>query len=388
MDEQIDDLLSQGRDEEVRARIDSMLQQPAQTPMPPEVAAGVLEAIVTADEADNTPVVEIQRTRKWWLVAACAAFVLLALGAGYCWLYTPNGSHQEHTQQKLANKPVNDVLPGGNKAVLTLADGSRIVLDSTAAGALTLQGNTKIMMQHKGTLAYHSGKQKTGTPVLYNTVSTPNGGQYQIILPDGTHVWLNAASSIRFPTAFASERKITMTGEAYFEVAHNAHRPFIVNVNNKEEVTVLGTHFNINAYDNEKAIHTTLLQGSVKVGKGQTAKGSEQSVTLKPGEQAIALTSPLTTHHSTLTIDHSPDIDKVMSWKNGLFNLTGADFTDFMRQVERWYDVTVHYESAVPGMEFQGKLNRAVPLSDIVEYLKNLGVACRLEGKTLFVKAK
>jgi ferric-dicitrate binding protein FerR (iron transport regulator) len=217
-------------------------------------------------------------------------------------------------------------------------------------------------------LSYFAGKQKNSSvPTLYNTVSTPNGGQYQIILPDGTRVWLNAASSIRFPTSFARERKVTMTGEAYFEVAHNAQLPFVVNVNDKEEVTVLGTHFNINAYDNEKAIRTTLLQGSVKVGNRQSAVGNRQSAILKPGEQAVLIASPFTPprragiEHSPLTIDHSPDLDKVLAWKNGLFNLSGADLKDFMHQVERWYDVTVHYEGAVPNMEFQGKLNRAVP---------------------------
>jgi ferric-dicitrate binding protein FerR (iron transport regulator) len=361
MDEQVDDLLSQGRDEEVKAMINAMLQQPAQTPMPPEVAAGVLEAIVSSDGADNTPVVDIKRKRTWRLFAACAAFIL-ALGAGYCWLHIPGIANKENNQEP-ERKPVAAILPGGNKAVLTLADGRRFVLDSSTAGGLALQGNTKILIQDEGTLAYHSSKQMAGNgPVLYNTVSTPNGGQYRIILPDGTRVWLNAASSIRFPTSFAGERKITMTGEVYFEVAHDKKHPFRVSAPDLF-VEVLGTHFNIKAYANDVA-KTSLLTGSLKA----------NDKLLKPG-QAYANGDVVETN-----------TDQDVAWKNGLFNLSGADFKDFMRQVERWYDVTVQYEGAVPNIEFQGKLNRAVPLSDNIDYLKNLGVACYLEGKTLFVK--
>jgi len=193
---------------------------------------------------------------------------------------------------------------------------------------------------------------------------------------------LNAASSIRFPTAFTGERKITMTGEAYCEVAHNEHMPFVVNVNDKEEVMVLGTHFNINAYENERAIHTTLLLGSVKVVNRESANVNRQSVMLKPGEQvSLSQTSRLSHPIPVQT-------DEVMAWKNGLFNLAGADLKDFMHQVERWYDVTVQYQGDVPNMEFQGKMNRGVPLSDIIDYLKNLGLKCELAGKTLHVKSK
>ena len=379
MDEPIEDLLSQGRDEEVKARINALLQQPAQTPMPPEAAAGVLDAIMATDNANATPVLGIHRSNNWRMYAACAAIVIVLLGAGYFWINTTRFSHKENPAGKLADKPVIDVQPGGNKAILTLADGSVIDLDKTGNGIIASEGKTTVNKKKDGEIEFqgaHSPLTTHNSPAL-NTVSTPNGGQYQVVLPDGTRVWLNAASSIRFPTSFASERKITMTGEAYFEVAHNVHMPFVVNVNDKEEVTVIGTHFNINAYDNERAIHTTLLQGSVKVGID-----NEKSVVLKPGEQvSLSQTSHLTQPIPVQT-------EEVVAWKNGLFNLAGADLKDFMRQVERWYDITVKYEGAVPNMEFQGKLNRGVPLSDIIDYLKNLGVECQLTGKTLHVKSK
>jgi ferric-dicitrate binding protein FerR (iron transport regulator) len=240
--------------------INKMLRQPAQTPMPPAVAEGVLEAIVLSD---TTPVVDINRNRRWWqLAAACVVLIILALGASYFWLHTE--PDKSNPQTNIDKKGKESILPGGNKAVLTLADGSEIVLDSSAGGGLPLQGNTKILVHNKGTLAYHTNKQmgKSG-PVLYNTISTPNGGQYQVILPDGTRVWLNAASSIRFPTSFEGERTVTMTGEAYFEVAHDNAHPFKVNAASLF-IEVLGTHFNVKAYANEVATKTSLLSGSLK----------------------------------------------------------------------------------------------------------------------------
>jgi len=383
MDEPIDDLLAQGRDEEVKARINALLQQPAETPMPPETAAGVLAAIMATDSANNTPVVGLHRPGNWRLYAACAAMVILTLG-GYFWFRKAGVAYKENHHAKMADKMLNDVQPGGNKAILTLADGTVIDLDTAAIGELAKEAGSTVSKKVDGQLEFQGSNSPLTThhSPAFNTISTPNGGQYQVVLPDGSRVWLNAASSIRFPTAFNGERKITMTGEAYFEVAHNEHMPFVVNVNDKEEVMVLGTHFNINAYENEKAIHTTLLLGSVKVVNRESAIVNRQSAMLKPGEQvSLSQTSQLSHPIPVQT-------DEVMAWKNGLFNLAGADLKDFMHQVERWYDVTVQYQGDVPNMEFQGKMNRGVPLSDIIDYLKNLGLKCELAGKTLHVKSK
>jgi ferric-dicitrate binding protein FerR (iron transport regulator) len=325
------------------------------------------------------PVHRVHFMRKWgW----AAASIILALGLGVYLLAT---------KTKKTLPPANvvqaaGIAPGKNGAVLTLADGSKVVLDSLGNGVVADQTGSEVMLQD-GKLVYKA-LPVTGSRLTYNTMSTPKGRQFQVTLPDGTKVWLNAASSLRYPTVFTgTERKVTVTGEAYFEVAHNAGMPFKVNVNDKEEVTVLGTHFNINAYDNEKAIHTTLLEGSVNVVNRQSAIGNERSVLLKPGEQAVLAQphSPLTTDHSPLTIDHSPDLNKVMSWKNGQFNFEGATLGEVMRQVERWYDIEVSYEKGIPDVEFEGKMTRDVPLNDLLTMLERSAIHFRIEGRKLIV---
>jgi ferric-dicitrate binding protein FerR (iron transport regulator) len=215
-------------------------------------------------------------------------------------------------------------------------------------------------------------------------MSTPKGRQFQVTLPDGTKVWLNAGSSIRYPTVFnGGERKVEVMGEAYFEVAHNAKMPFKVNVNNKAELEVLGTHFNVNAYDNEATINTTLLEGSVKVGSRSRspsgAIGKLQSAVLKPGNQAVL------THDSRLTIHDNVDVNQVMAWKNGLFNFEGATFREIMNELERWYDIEIVYEKTVPDIEFEGKMTRDVPLHDLLKMLERSDIHFRIEGRKLIV---
>lgn len=349
-------------------------------------------ARVHAEKRQQPPMIT-RPVRQWMRYAAIAAGLFLVSATGY-FLF-----HKKDTglRKPLVNKPhgMEDIPPPKKMAVLTLADGSGIVLDSAQNGAIARQGNTKVVKLGNGQLQYQSAiGNRQSSAIAYNTLTTLKGGQYQLVLPDGSKVWLNAASSIRYPTAFTgAERKVAITGEAYFEVAHDARLPFVVNVNDKEEVTVLGTHFNINAYDNEEAIHTTLLQGSVKVvnhespaSRGGLASVNRQSAILKPGEQAIMLASPLTTDHSPFTIVHSPDLEQVMAWKNGLFQFHNAGLPAVLRQISRWYDVDIRYEGDMPVREFEGKIQRNLTLLQVLKILEKNQVHLTLEGRTIIVK--
>jgi transmembrane sensor len=311
------------------------------------------------------------RLRRWMAAAA----VILLLGAG-AWFWLDRAHKADYAKEKKqADHIVNDALPGGNKAILTLADNSRIVLDSAANGQLAQQGKTTVIKSGEGKLVYDANALAIDhSPLSYNTLATPRGGQYQLVLPDGSKVWLNAASSIRYPTAFTgNERKVDITGEAYFEVAKDPKKPFIVNIGGGGRVEVLGTHFNINSYEDEARVRTTLLEGAVKVAKDAA------TAILKPGEQAVIA------DHSPLTIDHSPDLEQVMAWKNGLFDFSKADIQTVMRQITRWYDVEVVYEG-IPKGTFSGGVSRNTNLSNVLKILELSDVKFRIEGRKLIVK--
>jgi transmembrane sensor len=327
----------------------------------------------------GAPVIEMYSVKKRWMRMAAAASILLILGAAAYWLVRTRETNLPVTPVAT----IKDILPGGNKAVLILGDSSTIILDSAANGQLAQQGNANIIKQRDGQLIYKS-RSIDHSPLAFNTLRTPRGGQYQLVLPDGSKVWLNAASSITYPTAFeGKERKITIDGEAYLEVAHDALKPFIVQANNTE-VVVLGTHFNVHAYSDEPVIRTTLIQGKVKVRKSaidnrQSAEDNEQAVVLKPGEQAVIVS------HSRLTIDHSPDIEEVLAWKNGLFRFNNADIETVMKQVERWYDVDVVYEGPKPEGHFRGKVPRNVMASEMLKIIEASGVKCKIENKKIII---
>jgi ferric-dicitrate binding protein FerR (iron transport regulator) len=328
---------------------------------------------ITQTQEHVRPVHRVHFIRKWgW----AAASIILALSLGVYLLST----NPKRTLPPVKVAQATDIAPGKNGAVLTLADGSKVVLDSLGNGVVATQNGAQVILK-SGELAYDASSASTGE-VAYNTMSTPKGRQFQVTLPDGTKVWLNAASSLSYPTVFTgATRKVTVTGEAYFEVAHNAHVPFVVNVNDKEEVMVLGTHFNINAYDNESNIHTTLLQGSVKIGNRQSAIGNN-TVILKPGQQAsLSQTSQPSQSIPVQTVD----VDKVMSWKNGLFNFEGASLGEIMRQLERWYDIEVSYQKGIPAVEFEGKMTRDVPLNDLLTMLERSDIHFKVEGRKLIV---
>lgn len=292
--------------------------------------------------------------RRWSWAAAVA--VLLAGTAIYYYM-----SHRVPQQQAAV---VADIAPGSNKAMLTLADGTTVTLDSTGNQVIQ-QGGARVQ-QNGGQLQYHV--QGGAAPVSYNVLTTPRGGQFQVKLPDGTMVWLNAASSLRYPTVFTGkERLVEITGEAYFEVAKDVRQPFKVQIDEKTAVEVLGTHFNVNAYANDPQFTTTLLEGAVRVRQGNN------SLLLHPGQQVRIKDK------GGLQLQKDADIDKAIAWKNGLFDFNDVQLEDLMRQVARWYDIEVVYEKGIPDVEFVGKMGRDVPLSVLLKWLREFDLHFRVE---------
>jgi ferric-dicitrate binding protein FerR (iron transport regulator) len=283
-------------------------------------------------------------------------------------------------QQKPAEPPVTvahqqDIPPGTNKATLILGDGSVVTLDS-AGNRVISQGGTAIRQQG-GQLQYDA--RGAAAEVTYNTLATPNGGQFKVRLPDGTQAWLNAASSIRYPTTFSGEKRVVeITGEVYLEVARQQGHPFVVQIKTASgsggEVEVLGTHFNINAYNDEPLIKTTLLEGSVKV-----TTGNGRYSVLRPGQQSAVNSS------GAINILEQVNIGAVIAWKQGYFSFAQTDLRSVMRQIGRWYDVEIVYEGAVPDKKFGGAIPRDSPASEVLKILEVSGVHFRIEGKKIVV---
>ena len=308
---------------------------------------------------------------------AAAAILIIAVGF-FLWSSLLKRIPATSPDKRLAIK--TDIAPGSQGAILTLADGRQVVLDSLGNGVVADQTGTQVLLQD-GKLIYDHAAS-TVEQVAYNAISTPKGRQFQLILPDQTKVWLNAASSLKYPTHFSGkERRVEIKGEAYFEVAKNAAMPFYVDIDSTTTVRVLGTHFNINAYDNESSIKTTLLEGKVLVKSdvGSKKYDAQNSVILKPGQQAVLA------GHSLLTIDQSPNIEKVMAWKNGVFNFEEATLQEVMHQLERWYDIDVQYETGIPKLQFVGKMGRDLSLNNVLRGLELSKVHFRLEGRKLIV---
>jgi ferric-dicitrate binding protein FerR (iron transport regulator) len=354
------------------------LETAGTTELSMEEAAALKEAMYKQIRANmeerETPVIPIKR--KNYGIAAAAAVLLIAIGAGsYFWLFKQRPALPTVTETAKAQH--HDLPPGRNAATLTLADGRTIILDSTS-GTISKQGGTTVINMN-GQVSYAKTGSKDEQPaVVYNTITTARGNQYQLILADGSKVWLNSASSLRFPTAFTGDRReVELDGEGYFEVAKNAAKPFHVKTST-QDVEVLGTHFNVNAYKDEEAVKTTLLEGRVKV--SQSAISNPQSAIIKPGEQAV-----LSGTHSPFTIDHSPDLDQVMAWKNGWFEFDNCDIKTIMRQISRWYDVDIRYEIKPDDLTYGGRISRSLNLSNILKMLETYGVHYRLENKTLTV---
>jgi transmembrane sensor len=335
---------------------------------------GNVMSVLTYETRDK--VVPLWRQpRVWWVAAGT---ILLMATAGY---FTMNNKPVT-TKTAETTKPVVQpmVVPGGNKAVLTLVDGSIIVLDSAANGALTQQGATTIMKKKDGELVYNAEGKTTQPTLAWNTISTPRGGQYQVVLPDGTKVWLNAVTALRFPASFTgNKREVELTGEAYFEVApigrEGRKQPFIVHIGGPAggEVEVLGTHFNVKAYNDEAAIKTTLLEGAVKM---SSAKGH---YLMKPGQQARV------GKDGNMALDANADTDEAVAWKNGRFQFNDADVETVMRDIARWYDVTIEYAGKVPAEKFEGEIPRSSSITEVFKILELSNVHCKIEGKKITV---
>ncbi|HMI61587.1 MAG TPA: FecR domain-containing protein [Puia sp.] len=269
----------------------------------------------------------------------------------------------------------DDIGPGGNKATLTLADGSTIDLDQAKNGTIQQQGKSQLVKVNGDMLAYKENRQanKEDDPkTSFNKISTPRGGKFQLVLSDGSKVWLNAASSLTYPTTFSGkERSVQLQGEAYFEIAPNAAKPFKV-YHEGLQIEVLGTSFNVMAYKDEQTVKTTLLEGRVRVHNG------DQSVQLSPGQQAQS------NDQEPFSIA-TADLEEVVAWKNGLFRFNESTIEEVMRQISRWYDVDVVYGSTIPKDLFRGEIYRNVNVSAVLKVLEVSGVHFRVEGKKIFV---
>jgi len=310
-------------------------------------------------------------------VAAAAALLGVVITAAL-WF---NNNHQQ-VSRELAHSTVKSantkIVPGGNKAMLVLSNGDAIILDSARNGLLAKQDAADVVKEADGSLIY----KKTGAGdvsnagSLYNTLTTPRGGQYTIVLPDGSKVWLNAASTIRFPAHFSGERRrVEVQGEAYFEIAQNASTPFVVAVNYPDakvmDVEVLGTSFNIMAYPEEKAVKTTLLTGAVKV------SSNSESKVLHPGQQVQLQEGVLQTSMA--------DTEAVIAWKNGQTLFVDEDITAIMRKISRWYDVDIEYKGTIPNKKFTGGISRQSDISAILKILELNHIHSSIQGKKVIL---
>jgi len=325
--------------------------------------AAIREKVDERIRRAENPTVPIYRRKYYQMAAAILLFSMLSVLVIY----------------KVRKAPVNlvaqnhDLAPGGNKAILTLANGAKINVGAIQNGALTAQPGTQIIKQN-GQLAYEVSANGNSTKISYNTLTTPKGGQYHLILADGTNVWLNAASSLKYPTAFTgSERVVELTGEAYFEVVHNSKQPFKVKTAN-QTIQDTGTQFNVNAYDDEEASATTLVEGSVKI------YDAKRAMLIKPGQQYLLKSN------SIAEVKSDVDIDEIVAWKNGMFQFDNADIKTIMRQISRWYNVDVEYQGQIPSSTYHGRISRNSNASAILKILQLSGINFTIEGRKIIVK--
>lgn len=321
---------------------------------------------------EEPPIVVVKFYRRRWLQIAAA---LLVFGTAALVIFNKNISNQT-TKKSTANQESAAIVPGSNRAILTLAGGKTIALKNAANGLLAQTAAGNVLKTNNGQILYRTATKTDAADNQdnINTLSTPRGGTYQVVLSDGTKVWLNAASSISYPVAFTGkERHVTLSGEAYFEVAKNTKMPFYVSINNVQ-VRVLGTHFNIAAYTDDNEITTTLLEGAVQVTKNNTRS------LLKPGQKAIV------NNNSDNIAISAADIEDAMAWKNGYFIFDDDDITGIMKKVSRWYDVSVSYQGNVSDQKFGGTFYRAKSITELLQYLEKISkIHFTVEGRRIIV---
>lgn len=353
--------------------------------IPSDKSASMLAHILK--QQAPTQEIKVHFMRRGWVRWAAAAVIVFAIAT----IAVVVSSDRHSSDAELVSENKTDVpAPRINKAMITLSDGRTVALDSLNSGMLVQQGNVTVTKTAGGKIVY-SGQ---ATEMLYNTLTNPRGSKViDVALADGSHVWLNAGSSVTYPIDFiGKERKVTITGEAYFEVAHDETKPFYVS-KGEMEVKVLGTHFNVNAYEDERDIKVTLLEGSVKVNAGAA------TVLLKPGEQGIVpantaavfvpsgrqLKTPGTGSGNGIYVTSNIDLDAVMAWRSGMFNFSKVSLQEVMRQLSRWYDVEIEYQGEIAPRKFSGKIQRDLHLSEVLDGLKDIGVHFKIEGKKLTV---
>jgi ferric-dicitrate binding protein FerR (iron transport regulator) len=334
-----------------------------------ELGEKIYHGLSSRIQGAENPARQKIRSIRW---LAIAASVLLCLSFGIYWLLV------KQPPQQFAQNKIEDIRPGGSKAILQLASGKKIILNNAQNGLIARQSNTAINKTANGAIVYTTKKEQSLVSMSYDTLSVPVAGTYHLTLSDGSKVWLNAATSIRYPENFmGKERKVELLyGEAYFEVIHDAKIPFQV-VSGRQTIEDIGTHFNINAYENESDIKTTLFEGSIKV------SDHNESAILTPGQQSKVKNG---IHPSKIIVISSANTEEAVAWKNGYFRFNNEKIESIMRQLSRWYNINVSYEGTITNEGFYGRISRYKNISDVLKMLEDTkGVHFKLEGRRVTV---
>ncbi|WP_316815403.1 FecR family protein [Pedobacter nyackensis] len=375
---ELHELLLAGQDNQIVDHILTLMdKEQEQSPLAEEEITGILRNIFTLDQIEK-PVLHIRHNR-FPLIAAASVAILLSIGFFF---YQSINSKRQAEQALQIAKSKNTIIPGSNKATLKLQNGQLIELNDKPQGEIASIAGVSIRKDKNGQLVYQVSNNTEKESQGINTISTPKGGQYQIILADGTKVWLNAMSKLSYPTSFkGNKREVTLEGEAYFDVKKNTAQPFLVN-SNGQQIEVLGTHFNVNAYADEDDVKTTLIEGSVRLttlNKQQKINRNSKIATLVPGQQAITNTT------GKLSLQ-AADMEQAIAWKNGEFSFSGRRVDEVMRQIARWYDVDIEYRTDVSNKELMGSVSRFKDIREVLRKLEYTSVIhFKIEGRRIIV---